>query len=698
MTTDISADGLIRENEKRLAILNADYDPVSGKGAPGKREELKIDDHPIPVQWIPVKMTGNKLVKKLHRYGSIRKFYEAEQKKHKIDDYDKFYERILTDLSIVRIRHDFTYWAFMCARIKPKTGGNMIPFKLNNPQIMLLNELEEMRLSETPIRLIICKARQWGGSTMVQIYMAWIQLCHMKGWYSTIVAQTKTTSARILAMYEKLIGLYPSWALDIGETKLQLSSYSKGSANDYAIKDNKGKMINDTVIQVGTVQEPDNIRGGDVALIHYSEVGVWRDTPQRRPEDLIRSLSGGLLYRPYTMEVLESTPKGTGNFFHREWVRAKKGESNRKPFFVPWYTIAHDSLPVDDYEEFARWLLECRGMEANPEGWLDEGRYYWWLWEKGATFEGINWYRNTRKSLSNHSDMASEAPSDDIEAFESTGAPVFDKYEIEALRKGCRSNYMVGEVASWNGADSGEECLKELHLEKDPKGSLKVWDTPEAGDTITNRYLAVVDIGGRWEKADYSVITVFDRFPMMIGGLPEVVAEWRGHTYHDTLAWKAAQIASYYHNALLVVESNTLETKDKNRDTEGNNIDYILDLISQTYPNLYAREKGSEDINRMGVTKWGFHTNTHTKPMVIHNLIAFVRDCSWVERNALACDELCMYEKKENGTFGAVDGQHDDMVMTRAIGLYLCYHKMDMPTERKMTSSFRNKKYSEATF
>ena len=63
--------------------------------------------------------------------------------------------------------------------------------------------LEEMREAEQPIRLILLKARQWGGSTLIQIYMAWIQLVHRRNWNSVICAHLKESAANIKGMYTK---------------------------------------------------------------------------------------------------------------------------------------------------------------------------------------------------------------------------------------------------------------------------------------------------------------------------------------------------------------------------------------------------------------------------------------------------------------------------------------------------------------
>lgn len=690
---------MIEENQRRWKNLQADYNPLTGEGAPGERVKIEIPDYVIPVQWVPKTMLEDKLIKIILKCKTIKNFirtYLRDKSSKKTKVTQEEYDEVVKQMSIIRNQHDFCYWAYTCVKIKNKEGGEMIPFQLNYAQVVTLLEYEKKRLSNQPIFFIICKARQWGGSTLTQIYMSWIQLCHKKAWYSTIVAQTKTTAARILEMYSKMIDRYPPWALGLPNTEtLSLGPYGKGGANnDFTIKDKRGKAINDTVIQIGSVMEPDNIRGGDVALIHYSEVGVWKDTPGRRPEDLIRGLSGGLVMRPYTMEILESTPKGVGNFFHREYVRAKNGTSTRTALFIPWYYIKHDTYPLDETpEEFAKWLLhKCRGREQEPEGWLDSGDYYWQLWLKGATFEGLNWYRIYRKSCNSHADIASEAPSDDIEAFQFSGKPMFDVYHLNALREKCNELYRLGEIVSGTEEIKGGLCLQALSFKKSDRGLLKMWKTSEPNENVRDRYLVVVDIGGRWKGADFSIITVFDRFCMMMGGKPEIVAEWRGHIDHDLLAWKATQIAKYYCNALLVIESNTLETKDKNRDTDGNDVEYILDVISRAYDNLYARERGGDDIAGGIGTKWGFHTNIQTKPAIIHHLVACVRDRVWVERNSVACDEMQCYEKKDDGTFGAQDGQKDDLVMTRAIGLWICFRSMEMPAyvfKNNSTGTFR---------
>ena len=166
---------------------------------------------------------------------------------------------------------------------------------------------------------------------------------------------------------------------------------------------------------------------------------------------------------------------------------------------------------------------------------------------------------------------------------------------------------------------------------------------------------------------------------MADGGRPVVVAQWRGHCDIDLLAWKAARIASLYDNALLVVESNTMETREAWRMVEGDQSEFILSQIKRAYPNLYARRRREEEIREGRPLRYGFHTNVSTKPMIISSLVRIVREGLYVERDARCLDELMVYERRPDGSYGAVSGHHDDLVMTRAIGLHICFHELPLP-------------------
>lgn len=666
---------LIALNRMRNAEIRAKFNPITGEGSIGERKKIEIEDFPFSVQYIPLSMLKVPLVQQVIEAGSIRKFLE-DYMNVEYSDEDK--EKVIEQFVRIRAKHDFAFWAAMYVFIKQKGGGEDVHFRLNRPQRKLIMRFERRRLQGKPIRLILLKARQWGGSTATQIYMAWLQLVHKVGLNSLIVGHVKDASTEVKDMFDKLIKEYPvSMLYEMGEAYNETEPKIVGvgqSGNIHRIPQRNCK------IKVGTAEKPNSARGGDYNLVHCTEVGLWVTTDGKTPEQIVRSACSGILLKPYTMIVYESTANGTGNFFQREYDAAKNKMSQFESLFISWFEIEQYSAPIDDINAFATKLWENRNNANAASDREESGKYLWWLWEQGATLEAINWYILERSKYTDHGDMASEYPSDDVEAFVHSGARVFDKYNVEKFKKCCKAPKYVGDV--YADGDEGEDALTNLRFKEDKQGLLWVWSKPDVDDKeeVTDRYLVVVDIGGRGKKADWSVIVVFDRLNQMEGGKPVVVAQWYGHIDMDMLAWKAAQIAAFYDNALLVIESNTLETHDKERQVDGDMSGYILNQIKDVYGNLYARKQSDEEIQEGKPKKYGFHTNVATKPKIISTLVKVIREQLYVERDARCLDEYLCYEKKKNGAFGAIIGKHDDLLMTRAIGLHISFYEMEVPT------------------
>ena len=680
-TIDTEIAALLAENDRRNEIMFAKFDPVTGEGSIGKRVRVSIADFAIPVQWLPVEMMDIPLVKKLVKAGSIDKFLSSVMH---VEPNDDDFIKVSRTLIRLRYKHDFPFWTATLVYIHNKDAGKDVLFRLWYPQRILVSRFETKRKAGEPIRLILLKARQWGGSTTTQLYMAWLQFFHKKGLNSLIIAHQGTASDEIKDMFDLMIKKHPVEFLHrlgevYSENEPKLVGVGK-SGSTHRVPQRECK------IKVGTAERPNGCRGGAYSLVHLSEVGLWQKTEGKSPEDIVRSACSGILAKPYTMIVMESTANGTGNFFHREYSAAAdpKVKSQYEALFIAWFQIEHYSLPFNSAEElrdFAKQLWENRNNAYTPSNREESGRYLWSLWERGASLEAIHWYIYERAGKNDFAVMAAEFPSDDVEAFVHSGTMVFDKYLVKQFEPFCREPKFVGEV--YADADEGEEALSNLRFREDRQGLLSIWAMPEKFDDyeVTDRYLTVVDVGGRSNKADWSVIVVFDRLSMIDGSEPpSVVAQWYGHCDIDRLAWRAAQIAAYYNNSLLVIESNTLETHDKERQVEGGDqSQYILNQISDIYPNLYARKQSEDEIREGAPRKYGFHTNVATKPMIISTLVKVIRERLYIERDKRCLDEYDTYERKPNGAYGAIVGKHDDLLMTRAIGLHICYREMEMP-------------------
>lgn len=673
-TIDITISKILQENERRRAIVFAPFNPITGEGSIGQRVAFTVSDYPIPTQYLPVEMMDEPFVKKLSKAGSVDAFIRDALM---LPVTDEARDKVVEEFIRIRQKHDYPFWAAMFAYIKRKGGGTDVLFRLNRPQCKLIKRLEKMRKAGKPIRLILMKARQWGGSTAIQIYMAWLQLVHEVGLNSLIIAHQGTGSDEIKDMFDRMIKSYPVEMLhELGDAYAPNEPKMVGvgkSGNIFRVPQRNCK------IKIGTAERPNSCRGGDYNLVHLSEVALWKETDGKKPEDIVRSACSGILLRPYTMIVYESTPNGVGNFFHKEYLAAKKGLSQFEAMFVAWFEIEQYELPFENEAEkyeFAKKLFANRRNEEIKSDREEPGTYLWRLWEKGATLEAIHWYVSERSKYTNHGDMASEYPSDDIEAFTYSGRKVFSSEDVEQFRPACRAPRWIGEI--YGSADEGEKAIEGLRFKKEADGRLFMWHDVERSDIeeVTDRYLVVVDVcKGHTKNADFADILVIDRLFMMDGEPPVVAAEWHGHIDMDKLAWKATQVAAYYNNALLVIESNTLETNNTKGEAE-----YILTLIHEVYGRqLYARKQSAEDIRQGLPKKYGYHTNPLTKKVVIYNLKVVIRERLYIEREEACLDEYLTYVETENNVFEAMEGYHDDRLMTRAIGMQVCYHEMELP-------------------
>lgn len=673
-TIDITISKILQENERRRAIVFAPFNPITGEGSIGQRVAFTVSDYPIPTQYLPVEMMDEPFVKSLSKAGSVDAFIRDALM---LPVTDEARDKVVEEFIRIRQKHDYPFWAAMFAYIKRKGGGTDVLFRLNRPQRKLIKRLEKMRKAGKPIRLILLKARQWGGSTAIQIYMAWLQLVHEVGLNSLIIAHQGTGSDEIKDMFDRMIKSYPVEMLhELGDAYAPNEPKMVGvgkSGNIFRVPQRNCK------IKIGTAERPNSCRGGDYNLVHLSEVALWKETDGKKPEDIVRSACSGILLRPYTMIVYESTPNGVGNFFQKEYLAAKKGLSQFEAMFVAWFEIEQYELPFENEAEkyeFAKKLFANRRNEEIKSDREEPGTYLWRLWEKGATLEAIHWYVSERSKYTNHGDMASEYPSDDIEAFTYSGRKVFSSEDVEQFRPACRAPRWIGEI--YGSADEGEKAIEGLRFKKESDGRLFMWHDVERSDIeeVTDRYLVVVDVcKGHTKNADFADILVIDRLFMMDGEPPVVAAEWHGHIDMDKLAWKATQVAAYYNNALLVIESNTLETNNTKGEAE-----YILTLIHEVYGRqLYARKQSAEDIRQGLPKKYGYHTNPLTKKVVIYNLKVVIRERLYIEREEACLDEYLTYVETENNVFEAMEGYHDDRLMTRAIGMQVCYHEMELP-------------------
>lgn len=638
---------LILENEKRKLKFTAKYDPSTGEGSLLPRHKVKIAE--IGTMWLPYCMIVIPEVQVMINAGSFARVLEMGGQPVTEQNIATLKNKFID----IRLDEDFEYWAIKTVKIKPKLSNDLIFFRLRYSQQKLLRNYEvEHRWIKKPLRLNLLKARQWGGSTLTQIYFNWIQVRRLKNCNALIVAAVETQSRVIRAMFTKIAENYPK---EYGKIKL---TPFEGATTIRQIEGRGG------VVGLGSMQNPEASRGADYQYVHASEIGSWKKTLGKEPEDLVQSIRSGIANVPDTGIVQESTAKGTGNYWYDEWIASINGESGYYPFFVGYWEIEMYQEPIEDYEAFI--------TEINSWDPVKRDRS-WEHWRDGATLEAIKWYWEKKKQ-ERFDDwrMMAEYPSNWREAFQSTSERVFPTGDVVRMRDtwACDPKF-IGECIA--DADSGTEALENIRFVAGHSGTLKVWRMPVVG-THRNRFVTIVDIGGTGDKADYSTITVIDRLEFLHGGVPEAVATWKSHLPQDMVAWMAARIATAYDSALLVIESNSLK-----KEKDGDHFLTVLNEIKDYYENIYCRTS-LDKIKEGAPVQYGFHTNGQTKPMIVSFMRGLFRKDGCVEYDDKVLVEADQFEKKDNGEYGATQGAHDDLIMGRMIGFWVAYNAMDQVT------------------
>jgi len=258
---------------------------------------------------------------------------------------------------------DFYREKFLC--IRPREGGERIPFIMNNAQRTLHARLEAEKKKFGMIRALIPKARRMGVSTYIGGRF-FHQTATRFGRRSQVVAHRTDSAANLhKEIKEFCAGLPPALRPSVGAT-------------------NARELIFDrlkSLYKVASAEGGDIGRSDDFHALHLSEAAFMENV-----EDLSSGLLQTVQELPGTEEVLESTGNGQSGMFFNMCQQAH-GENNEglwRLHFLPWTLMPeyrHEApfawKSPKDFEDYARF-----------HG-LDREQLYW-FWTKNYTLATMN--------------------------------------------------------------------------------------------------------------------------------------------------------------------------------------------------------------------------------------------------------------------------------------------------------------------
>ena len=78
--------------------------------------------------------------------------------------------------------------------------------------------------------------------------------------------------------------------------------------------------------------------------------------------------------------------------------------------------------------------------------------------------------------------------------------------------------------------------------------------------------------------------------------------------------------------------------------------------------------------------------------MLVNNYNALLRESGYMEYDETAVNEADMYEIKDDGSWGAVEGNHDDLLMTRMGAFWMAIQYMPIPEIVKLKAKQDSRK------
>lgn len=509
--------------------------------------------------------------------------------------------------------------AFYIVDKKKKT----VPFFLNEVQQDLIKQIETLGTNKP---FFVLKGRQQGITSVITA----TQLCYaivMKNFSGfTMADRSDNTSAifndKARVVYDRL------------PEELKPSEKFNSRNELFFDKLNSSWRIATATEQAG--------RSRTLNFVHLSEVAFFECDLSALQAGIGEAITAGAI------QIYETTANGF-NQAKDLW----DSESCHNLFYEWWRSPEYRSTEYEYLETSDTWLIERIKV----------------LKEKGCDKEQIAWYCKKYNGYIDKNTIKQEYPITSEEAFVSSGECVFDKEAI---------NNQLARVANLQPVKKGyfdykKECIPILDSEGkqvDVEWKIKDIEFIESRDG----YITIHE-EPRTKKDDKG--NVIEKAPYTIGGdtagsgldyfTAKVICNLDDKTVatlrkqridEDLYAEQVYCLGIYYHTALIGIELNYSREPTK-----------ILHKV-YNYPSL-AMRKRVDTIEEKVEMEYGVLTTPKTKPIMIAELVVLMRNNPSCEVDRETLKEMTTFVKKENGRQEAIDGEHDDLVMAKAIAHYI---------------------------
>lgn len=545
-------------------------------------------------------------------------------------------------------RRDITRFFREQLRIRTKEIG-FSPLIPRPPQASIIKGIQEQIQKQGKVRQLWFKARQVGCSTLAA-GLIWHKTALLSGVNSFIVAQDRTTAAKLFNMYDLF---HKSMDFDIRPPRKYFTKGLQICLGDDPDDLNSRGMTSDLL-----TAEAKNINlgvGNTVHCLHLSEICRY---PQVEP--LTESLFPACSEAPGTIRIIESTSHfaAGADYFRDQCERAMKNKGEWQFHFVPWWLQPEYQIPLAKGE---RLRLGSKSEYPN-EKYLHN--------KAGLSYENIKWRRSKIDEYGGDVTLFYLSyPTNFEEGWVTREASAFPYERMMEMHKDLRPPLKRFNITAGR-------------LFEDPEGLLYVWKMPEVGVNY--------DIGGDVaggdgsttdgtelaRAGDFSVAEVIRR------GTNEQCAEWRGHILPREFGDVLAAVGRFYNTAQVGPEVNSFGMS-------------TLERLKDSYPNIYLWRK-RDGIGVKFTGKLGWVTTYESKNLCVNMMREKIYYRQVIIHSETLWDEMKNFVRDFTPTgmvtYAGANGRFDDCVMAFMIAVII---SDDENFDRFNTMSVREEKPKE---
>lgn len=522
----------------------------------------------------------------------------AESKKRPSPEVIEAYRELL-DPSRTTIQQFLESFKIATKKLNTATGTNMVPYRLRDAQLRLLDEVEAMWGAGEAAKILVLKDRQQGISAFVESLMFERFMRGGGGYWRTVSHKDDAT--------DDLIRTFLGFRLQVPEwvfSDVMGAEWVNERPN--AMQMRMGAVI--TRLETLTARDGAMGRGGAPRGMHVSEYPWWTSGKSGLGAALT-----ALEDAPGNFAIIESTGKEFDEFYEL-CVQARAGKSPYKLVFFDW--LSNPTKTFSFPSEAERMDFADTVGQIEDYGRADEAE----LVARGATLEQMHWRRreidspNTPGRDLRH--FAREHPLKFEDAFYADNDSIFTPLEYLDDRRDRLADQE--RTATKGDFEVDPRTGKDLKFVPNKLGRWTIYEMPVPGKAYcygadASAGLKVLNQGRR--EGDKAVID--------IGNVEtgEVVAVFRDNVPPEKLAIEIMCGSKFYGWARGYPERNN-DGKVVIRDLPGLMDDWDCPTDVMLAQKKAIATKNGEEFEHHP----GFYTDVKSKPVVINHLRRLTRE------------------------------------------------------------------------